>query len=421
MKVASIQTLWLNPKIESAADVVAQGQKLAHHWTENGCARCVVFQVSEMDMLAVLYAASCTGIDLILPAHLDNDTKDAMQVNDSDVVLNQQADVSESNQVDVQLVPNQDFSVTFFTSGSTGEPKAITRLLSRMLCEVATLEKTWGDAIDGDALFTGTVTYQHIYGFLFKLLWPLATQRKLASQGIKFEESLSQTCQSQDALVFISSPAFLKRIHQTVATEDTAMLVFSSGGLLSDDDQCHAEKLLGHEITQVYGSTETGGIAHRKYKAHWQPFDGVVCESNQNNELVVKSMHGHIDDWINTHDEVTWQGEQFILKGRTDRIVKIEEKRVSLDQVERMICAIPGVQTCRVFVMITSRQALAAVICLKNPLPESSHKAMKLEIKNALKTQVETLAIPKYIRFVNQMPINEQGKITTHALKACFQ
>ncbi|UUZ48391.1 hypothetical protein LP420_37120 [Massilia sp. B-10] len=62
------------------------------------------------------------------------------------------------------------------TSGSTGAPQAIPKRLSQMTAEVATLELLFGAAI-GDADIIATVSHQHIYGLLFKVLWPLAAGR----------------------------------------------------------------------------------------------------------------------------------------------------------------------------------------------------------------------------------------------------
>ena len=97
---------------------------------------------------------------------------------------------------------------------------------------------------------------------------------------------------------------------------------------------------------EVFGSTETGGIAYRQqHSSHelWQLFDGVQAELNQEGCLKLQSPNIAIDpdannSWYQTADACRFHSAtQFELLGRTDRIVKIEEKRISLVEVEQRL------------------------------------------------------------------------------------
>src|ERR1043166_1376506 len=80
--------------------------------------------------------------------------------------------------------------LALFTSGSTGAPQAIRKKLSQMTAEVATLEKQFG-ALVGGADIVATVSHQHIYGLLFKILWPLAAGRAIYARSLSFLEELA--------------------------------------------------------------------------------------------------------------------------------------------------------------------------------------------------------------------------------------
>ena len=58
------------------------------------------------------------------------------------------------------------------TSGSSGEPKRIDKTLRQMANEVNALEQLWGADL-GEACIIASVAAQHIYGLLFRVLWPL--------------------------------------------------------------------------------------------------------------------------------------------------------------------------------------------------------------------------------------------------------
>ncbi len=77
-----------------------------------------------------------------------------------------------------------DTQLVIFTSGSSGDPKPIFKSYRELLNELNTLEDAFGGRLDG-ALFAGTVSHQHIYGLLFRLLWPLAAGRTLHSEAFQ--------------------------------------------------------------------------------------------------------------------------------------------------------------------------------------------------------------------------------------------
>ena len=66
--------------------------------------------------------------------------------------------------------------LVIFTSGSTGQPKAIEKRLFQLQNEIAVLEQLWGKRL-GSSEILSTVSHQHIYGLLFRVLWPLSAGR----------------------------------------------------------------------------------------------------------------------------------------------------------------------------------------------------------------------------------------------------
>jgi len=78
-------------------------------------------------------------------------------------------------------------ALVVFTSGSTGAAQAIPKKLSQLASEVATLEQLFGQRC-GAAAVLATVSHQHIYGLLFKVLWPLASGRAIHALSIAYPE-----------------------------------------------------------------------------------------------------------------------------------------------------------------------------------------------------------------------------------------
>ncbi|WP_459660444.1 hypothetical protein ACL9Z5_003253 [Acinetobacter calcoaceticus] len=314
----------------------------------------------------------------------------------------------------------------FYTSGSTGEPKKIPRTLRQLLNEVQGLSQSF--TFDEHAIAIATVSHQHIYGLLFKLLLPLAAGRSFYSPQMAFPEDVVQAQKQLETLglsnYLISSPALLKRWTTDVILQQCQM-VFSSGGKLESG----VRPLLNRPIIEVLGSSETGGIAHRaKDEDAWTAFSNVAIRI-EDQQLMVKSNHAYEDDWITTGDGAAWTDatcQTFKLMGRTDRIIKLEEKRLSLDAIEQSIQALDAVQQCHVLVLEHEhRQILGCIVVLKEHVREQLQQLGKSafvgHLKQQLKDHLETIAIPRQWRFLSQLPQNSQSKLNKSYLQTLFK
>lgn len=314
----------------------------------------------------------------------------------------------------------------FYTSGSTGEPKKIPRTLKQLLNEVQGLSQSF--SFDENAIAIATVSHQHIYGLLFKLLLPLATGRSFYVPQMAFPEDVVQAQKQLETLglsnYLISSPALLKRWTTDVILQHCQM-VFSSGGKLDSGIRPY----LNRPIIEVLGSSETGGIAHRaKDEDAWIAFSNVaICIEDQ--QLMVKSNHAFENDWITTGDSAAWTDatcQTFQLKGRRDRIVKLEEKRLSLDAIEQSIQSLEVVKHCHVLVFEhEQRQMLGCIVVLteqaREQLQQQGKSAFVSHLKQQLKDSLETIAIPRQWRFLSQLPQNTQSKLNKNYLKTLFK
>ncbi|TKF29379.1 acyl-CoA synthetase [Vibrio kanaloae] len=310
--------------------------------------------------------------------------------------------------------------LTLFTSGSSGTPKAINKTLEHLDIETAQLDKNWGELIKGHRVHS-TVSHQHIYGLLFRILWPLCSGVPFALHNLEYPEQILSHANKQSVL--ISSPALLKRLKHESKTAQLAG-IFSSGGPLPTESAHQSRSLLGHLPIEVFGSTETGGIAFRQQESAqtpWQLFD--CLEASLNSENCIKLLSPYIDknNWYQTADECEMVSDnQFILKGRTDRVIKIEEKRVSLVEVEKRLEQLPWISECVVIPFEEpDRLILASVLVLSDQgqatLVTMSRGKFWLMLRSELRKWLEPIAIPRKYRVVYEIPLNSQGKrLTSH-------
>jgi len=333
-----------------------------------------------------------------------------------------------------------------YTSGSTGAAQAIPKKLSQLSTEVATLEALFGTQA-GSAEVVATVSHQHIYGLLFKVLWPLAAGRAIHARSAFFPEDLAAIAPQRPWLL-LSSPAHLKRLPDSPVRPDVSRLqaIFSSGGPLLPDVATATQQLLGHRPIEIYGSSETGGIAWRQPRQQeiagtarddsWRPMPRVEVRLNSEHDcLEVRSPHLPDDQWLRMADRVEFtdgrnQEQGFHLRGRADRIVKLEEKRISLDQIERLLLASSLVAEVRVLVhhetsSSSRRERIAAFVVPSQTgravLDQQGKLALNTQLRAVLADAIESVALPRLWRYLDAMPANTQGKTTVAALTALLE
>ena len=110
-----------------------------------------------------------------------------------------------------------------FTSGSTGEAKQIPKSVRQLESELQILASVWQPLNDATT-FISTVSHQHIYGLLFKILLPLTTGRAFDASLLQSPSSAARAAARHDAVVWISSPAQLKRLDPRVVGEVPSQL-----------------------------------------------------------------------------------------------------------------------------------------------------------------------------------------------------
>ena len=320
-------------------------------------------------------------------------------------------------------------ALVLFTSGSTGEPAAIRKSLRQLDAEVDALESVFGPMIDADAVVHGTVSHQHIYGLLFRILWPLSSGHSFAPARIAYNEQL--TTLGPGPVVLIASPAHLKRLPDT---QDWRMLasalrvVFSSGGPLPVDAALAVQRLWGQAAIEVFGSTETGGIAWRRgdgSRAPWQPLPGVEWRV-QDSLLDVRSPHLPSTEWWSTSDRAHEAGDgRFELLGRADRIVKLEERRISLDAIQARLQDSELLDDVRVLALPGHRilLAVAAVASAHGRalLDADGRPALVERLRAWLAGYCDPIALPRRWRFLESMPVDTRGKTRQRDLAALFR
>lgn len=319
--------------------------------------------------------------------------------------------------------------LVMFTSGSTGQPTKVHRNILNIEAELDVLESLFGDSIGAGRVYS-TVSHRHVYGLLFRLLWPLVTGRAFASFNFEYPENLIGDVSAGNTLV--TSPAILKRMsHLTEPTQTPWSVVFSSGGLLSEQAANDTQRLLGCCPAEILGSTETSGVAWRQQQDHgaaerWHTLPEVRVRQDDEGFLEVSSPFMGLSNWHRMGDRVRLEtNRSFELLGRGDHIVKIEEKRVSLAEIEQYATALPSIADAAAAALDDgARQYVGLVVQLsdagKSELDDRGRKRLSDSIRQSLRDKLDPVAVPRKYRYVDVVPVNRQGKRQPAVIEELF-
>ena len=334
--------------------------------------------------------------------------------------------------------------VDLFTSGTSGPGKLVTKALCHLEDEVVELERMLGAGLERGTAVLATVSAHHLYGLLFRVLWPLVAARPFGRVSFLLPDDLLARVGEAGRAILVSSPAHLRHLAASARLADHAgaiRAIFSSGGPLETRTALDLEAATGMAPVEIFGSTETGGVAWRRASAadpspRWSVFAPVAIDVSAGEQrLMVTSPFvtppaGAVANppgsaprsWC-MGDRVEREGDGFRLLGRGDRIAKVGEKTLSLPEIEESLAAHDVVETAIVGTYRDrSGQRLGAIVVLsaagKRRLAEHGRRALQAVLAEHLALRWDRVALPRRWRFRDALPVDARGKLAQEAFEA---
>jgi len=323
-----------------------------------------------------------------------------------------------------------------FTSGTTGESKGVEKALHHLDDEVQALENRFG-ALCADASIFATASHQHLYGLLFRVLWPLAAGRPFRAETYLHPAELVPRMMGTSNCVLVSTPAHLRRMRDMPGLEKlrgVCRCVFSSGGPLDEQTADALASTLGEAPIEIFGSTETGGVAMRQQtvgsgRLAFTPLPGVVVERDPNGCARIRSPFVGADDPATPFtmgDRITLQEDgRFLLEGRADRVVKVAEKRLSLPDMERALRRHPWVSEVVLVPLGKGPDVRVGAVVVpseegRSALAQEGRRAVSLRLGSSLELEFDRVLLPRAHRYLDALPNDERGKTNLSALAELF-
>lgn len=337
--------------------------------------------------------------------------------------------------------------IAYFTSGTTGSPKAVAHNHLYTLTHIVTA-KYWQRCIDGGLHLTiadsgwGKTSWGKIYG-----QW-LVGSAVMVFDFESFDSRQMVTVINRHGVTTFCAPPTIYRylVMRGGVSLPTLKHAVTAGEYLAPDVSRKFEELTGLTIAEGYGQTELSltlgnlagkpprrgslGKAAPLYEISLIRDDGTPAPVGEPGQIVVRAkrkyqgiMLGYLDGEkiddepvrggvIHTGDTARQDEDgYFWFEGRMDDVIKTGGFRVGPDEIEHILLAHPKVAECSVIGVPDPLrgQAIRARVVLV-PDAEASEE-LKKEILTAVNEQLAVYKRIRVLEFVEELPKTRNGKI----------
>ncbi len=241
--------------------------------------------------------------------------------------------------------------IAFYTSGSTGIPKACVHKEDHIRQEISSI----APYVSGQKSALVTVPLHHMYGFTFGLLLPLALGAPLRSVPL-LPAAVATQMQEGDLVVgipllwsrFVESNAFK---HVKAPKESLCLLTATSPTPAQVLSAFHEQGFLMREF---YGASEMGAVGCRPHFGKSFSLLGhlVRAEHGQSTEKLHRILPCGQEVEYDLLDHIDWHSERtFVHSRRRDKAVQVGGVNVFPDHVQKLLQEQEGVKDCYVRLM----------------------------------------------------------------------
>lgn len=353
---------------------------------------------------------------------------------------------------------NEDISLMYFTSGTTGEPKMVAHDFTYPLGHIVTgciwhnlteqsihltiADTGWGKAVWGK-LYGQWFAGANIFVYDHEKFAPADILQKIHDYHI------TSLCAPPTIFRFL--------IREDLTKYDLSSLKYCTiaGEALNPSVFDTFKKLTGIQLMEGFGQTETTltvatfpwmkpkpgsmGVPNPQYDVDLVDSDGRSVEAGEQGQIVIHTDKGKPlglfkeyyrapeltkeawHDGVYYTGDVAWRDEDgyFWFVGRADDVIKSSGYRIGPFEVESALMTHPAVVECAVTAVPDEirGQIVKATIVLSKEYKDKAGDELIKEIQNHVKRVTAPYKYPRVIEFVDELPKTISGKIRRVAIR----
>ncbi len=343
----------------------------------------------------------------------------------------------------------EETAVIFYTSGTTGEPKAVPLTHDNLLdCIEGCVEHI--DMLNEDDVFLNALPNSNVFGFLCGALLPLvkATRQAILTSFMPVESSMD-AIKNAEVTIVTAVPTMIAlmvgAVSRGAAVSSSMRCILSGGDRLPADISKRAAGLLGVPVLQGYGLTEASSVVALPpsinavkpgsvgtllscVEAEIRSDEGEVLPQGREGRLWIRgssvakcyfrnpelTAERFADGWFDTCDIARFDEDGYLyLVGRACDVIFVGGFKVYAREVEKTLNEHPLVHEAAVIGVprSISGEIVKAFVVLKK-----GERASAKELIEYCKKKLSYYKVPRIIEFVTEMPRSAIGEIVKRKL-----
>ncbi|HVF71315.1 MAG TPA: class I adenylate-forming enzyme family protein [Chthoniobacterales bacterium] len=323
------------------------------------------------------------------------------------------------------------------TSGTTAAPRAIRFRSEQLLADCNQICDTM--RIRGDDINFAVIPLSHSYGFSNVVTPLLVRGVRVALSRDRMPRAVLDGLAASSATVFPGMPVFYQAFceMEQAPVLPNLRLCISAGAPLPLEIARRFREKFGHAIHSFYGSSECGGICYDREARLAEPgFVGTAMEGTtielvdagaDSSRIKIRTAaagDGYFPEpdeeklgrGFFSPDDLLMESETgFRIVGRVSDVINVAGKKVNPAEVEAELLRYPGVRAAIVFGRASARrnEEVAACVAAGDTVRES-------DLLEFCRQRLSGWQVPKRIFFVDDIPVNERGKVNRQELRERF-
>lgn len=316
------------------------------------------------------------------------------------------------------------------TSGSTGRPRGIVVSEANLLADCSNICATMD--IRPSDLNLGAIPFSHSYGFS-NLVMPLVAQgTAIVVSNDYLPQALLELANERRCTVAPLIPMVFEHLASVGhGSFETVRTFLSAGAPLPPSTSRKFRERFGRDIHSFYGCSECGGITYDRRGGGVErgtvgtAMEGVTLVT-EGQRLTVRgpsvamgwltdatTFHPFQNATFITDDLAEIRDGEVVLTGRAGDLINTAGKKVNPREVEAVIQQIEGVREVKVYGEPAGArgEVVAAVVVA---LPDVTRE----RVREFCRERLSTHKVPRIVKLVDSMPVDERGKVKRAALAA---
>lgn len=358
------------------------------------------------------------------------------------------------NTLNDSAITADDIAQLVFTSGTTGEPKAVMHTENTLFSNIVEYAKRLHLGKD-DVILMGS-PMAHQTGFMYGLIMPLLLKAKAVLQDVWDVNAAIDLIHKYEVTFTMASTPFLNDLSEAVLETqqslDSLKLFLCAGAPIPSTLVQKARQNIGVKVISAWGMTECGAVTttrpedddERSFSTDGIPLPGVevkivddqgeVLPPHQSGMLMIRSCSNfggylkrpHLNetnenDWFDTGD-IAYLDEQGYIRiaGRKKDVIIRGGEKIPVAEVESLIYLHPNIATVALVPYPDERmgEKACAIVKLKEDAPQIVLKDLVDFLK---KHNLANQYLPERLEVWNDIPMTPSGKIQKFKIRELLQ